>query len=460
MLNFAKHIHFVGIGGIGMSGLARIMRGFDVKVSGSDVKDSAVIEGLIDLGVTVHIGHHKKNLAPDVDLLVYSSVIKEENPEFAEAISRGIKIICRAELLGEIMKNRTSIAIAGAHGKTTTTGMMGVSQLAMGENPTIVVGGILPQISSNAVWGSGKYLVAEADESDGSFLMLPAKIAVVNNIENDHLDHYGTMENLIKAFDQFIHQIPDDGFAVLGVDSPIVAQIAESGKGKYITFGMNHDADFMARDIEFNSFGTTSQIYFKGEHLGALTLNVPGIYNISNALAVIATECTLGYEFGAVAESLLGFSGTGRRFELMGSDGEHHISVYDDYAHHPTELKAVISAAKNLDYERVVTVFQPHRYSRTHLLFDEFVECFDETDVLILNEVYAAFEEEIPGVNSVALCEAIKERGAISEVYYAQTEIDVLAALDDVVVDNDIVLIAGAGPIRHAGEVYGGKIKD
>lgn len=449
MRNIAKHIHFVGIGGIGMSGLARILLGFNVKVSGSDVMESKMVKELMECGAEVYIGHRAENLTDDVDMLVYSSVIKENNPEYMEAERRGIRIIPRAKLLAMMMEQCTGIAVAGAHGKTTTTGMLGTVFRECGKEPSIIIGGYLPNIGANACWGKGEYLIAEADESDGSFLLLPPKYVVVTNIENDHLDYYGTMENLIGCFDKFIHQIPADGKAFLNIDSPIVKDIAEKGGGDFVTYSLeNTNADYMAQDIKYDSEGTTSKVYFKGELLGEMRLFVPGSYNVSNALATFAVAHTLGMESAEIIDGLKEFHSTGRRFEFLASNKAKDIVLYDDYAHHPTEIKSVIGAAKKLGYKRVVAVFQPHRYSRTRILKDQFAQCFDEADVLILNEIYSAFETPILGVDANMLIEAIKERGR-DVVYYGKEAEDVIRILDEVTESGDLILIMGAGNIRR-----------
>lgn len=459
MINF-KHVHFVAIGGIGMSALARILNGWGVKVSGSDVVDSVMTRELAGLGVAVYQGHDAANLAADVDLLVYSSVIHSDNPEYAEAKRRGLRIMCRAELLAEMLSMRSGIAVAGAHGKTTTTGMIGTALLHMQQEPTIVVGGVLSTIKANSCWGLGEYMVAEADESDGSFLLLPTKVAVVTNVENDHLDHYGSMENIIKAFEQFINQLPAEGCAVLGIDCPILKDMAGRITSNFVSFALNDQtADYTVGEIEYQGFGSVCPVYYHGELLGNLKLAVPGEYNVANALAAIAVLHSLGFAFEDIAAGLASFNGTGRRFEMLGRDIDRQITVFDDYAHHPSEIKALLQGARHLAPKRLVVVFQPHRYSRTQLLFHEFAAAFDQSDVLVLNEIYPAFEQPIEGVNSQVLAKAVRSRGKKFPVYYAKTEKDVLQTLDRVVENGDLVLIAGAGNIRHTGEMYAAQIE-
>ena len=460
MIDF-KHVHFVAIGGIGMSAFARILNGWGVKVSGSDVVDSVMTRELAGLGVNVFQGHDAANLAADVDLLVYSSVIQPDNPEYAEAKRRGLRIMCRAELLAEMLRMRSGIAVAGAHGKTTTTGMIGTTLLHMRQEPTIVVGGVLSTIKANSCWGLGEYMVAEADESDGSFLLLPAKVAVVTNVENDHLDHYGSIENIIKAFEQFINQLSDEGFAVLGLDCPILKEMVSRVNSRIVSFALNDEtADYTVGEINYQGFGSVCQVFYRGELLGDLQLAVPGEYNVANALAAVATLHSLGFAFADIAAGLASFNGTGRRFEMLGQDVKRQITVFDDYAHHPSEIKALLQGAKHLAPKRLVVVFQPHRYSRTQLLFREFASAFDQSDVLVLNEIYPAFEQPIEGVNSQVLAKAVRSRGKKFPVYYAKTEKDVLQTLDRVVENGDLVLIAGAGNIRHTGEMYAAQIEN
>ncbi|MCX4266251.1 MAG: Mur ligase family protein, partial [Firmicutes bacterium] len=321
------------------------------------------------------------------------------------------------ELLAEMLRMRSGIAVAGAHGKTTTTGMIGTTLLHMRQEPTIVVGGVLSTIKANSCWGLGEYMVAEADESDGSFLLLPAKVAVVTNVENDHLDHYGSIENIIKAFEQFINQLSDEGFAVLGLDCPILKEMVSRVNSRIVSFALNDEtADYTVGEINYQGFGSVCQVFYRG--------------------------------------------GTGRRFEMLGQDVKRQITVFDDYAHHPSEIKALLQGAKHLAPKRLVVVFQPHRYSRTQLLFREFASAFDQSDVLVLNEIYPAFEQPIEGVNSQVLAKAVRSRGKKFPVYYAKTEKDVLQTLDRVVENGDLVLIAGAGNIRHTGEMYAAQIEN
>lgn len=442
-----------------MSALARILVGWGVKVSGSDLVMSDMTKTLAGLGATIYEGHSPQNLAADVDLLVYSSVIKPDNPEYVEAARRGIRIFSRAELLAEMLSLRYGIAVAGAHGKTTTTGMIGTALLEMNQSPTIVVGGVMANLGANSCWGCGQYMVAEADESDGSFLLLPTKLAVVTNVENDHLDHYGSMANLAAAFRQFIEQLPPEGRAVIGLDCPLLAEMAPTLTARYVSFALNDPAaDYTAGDVAYEGYGTRTEIFYRGESLGFLKLNVPGEYNVKNALAAVAALHSQGFAFADIAAGLAAFRGTRRRFELLGEDARRHIAVYDDYAHHPSEIMALLAGARHVAQKRLVVVFQPHRYTRTQLLFDEFAAAFGQADALILNEIYPAFEPPIPEVNSAALAAAIRENSPELAVHYAATADDVLAKLAEITEDGDLVLIVGAGNIRRTGEEYARRI--
>jgi len=452
-----KKLHFIGIGGIGMSALAHILLGMGVKVSGSDAYMSEIVADLKDRGAQIFIGHAANQVPADADFVVYSSAIRPQNPEILVAKEKKIKIISRAELLAKLMQLKQSIAVAGAHGKTTTTGMISTVLLANQKDPSIVIGGILHNIGSNARLGHGDFLVAEADESDGSFLLLKPRIAVVTNISNDHLDHYGSMENLVAAFSQFVAGIPVDSFSVLGIDSEPVAQLAVTNEGRYVTFGLvNPSADYTAKDITFKGCSSLSSIYYHEQKLGELVLRIPGLYNISNALAAIAVSREMGLSFEEIAQALAQYAGTGRRFEILWNADD--IMVVHDYAHHPTEIKAVLSAAKNINKNRVLVVFQPHRYSRTQQLLTDFAETLMIADKIIINEIYSAFEDAIPGLSGQTLVDAIKNSGH-KNVEFAPKEADVLDCLNRTVQKGDIVMVVGAGPIYHTGQVYAEMLK-
>ncbi len=446
-----KKTHFIGIGGAGMSGLAKILLEKNFTVSGSDLKESPSTDLLRSLGATVAIGQKAENIDDDVDLVVYSSAIKPDNPEMVEARSRNLEIISRAALLARIMAQQESLAIAGAHGKTTTTGMISLMLEKAGLKPSIVIGGLLPQIGANAKIGSGRYLISEADESDGSFLILHPKMAVITNIERDHLDFYENLNRIIDAFEKFVQQLPQDGFAIVGLDNEIVADMVKRIPGHYIGFGLqNADADYQAVDIVLHKNGSTCTILERGEMLGQLDLQVPGKHNIQNALAAIAFGRTIGMEFPMITAGLQAFTGVGRRFEKLGEGLG--ITVVDDYAHHPTEIRATLQAALQMGYQRVICVFQPHRYSRTKALAEEFGSAFTGADMVVINEIYSASEKPLPGVSAQLLVDAIQKNGQ-KEVSYAPTEEAVLQFLHKNMQAGDLVLIMGAGNIRHAGEL-------
>ncbi|MGI5892438.1 MAG: UDP-N-acetylmuramate--L-alanine ligase [Bacillota bacterium] len=445
-----KKLHFIGIGGIGMSGIAKIMLDMGYSISGSDICTSNLIDALRAMGSTIYVGHHDDNIAPDIDAVVYSSAIKKDNPEIIAAQQRGLPIYKRAEILAFLMSLRESIGVAGAHGKTTTSGMISLMLEMIGLDPTIIIGGTLPQIGSNAKSGSGKYLVAEADESDATFLLLFPKIAVLTNIEPDHLDHYHCLEKIMEAFEQYLRQLPPDGLAIVNMDCPNIRYLKAKVPTNYITYALANDADYQAKDLKYRKDGISASIYEKGLLLGQLHLVVPGVHNISNALAAVAIGRLAGLSFAAIADALSHFTGTGRRFELLGEID--NIRVIDDYAHHPTEIKATVQSARDLGVSRIVSVFQPHRYTRTQSMYKEFASAFSQSDIVIINEIYPAFEPPIPGVSSYMIVEEARKQG--QHVEYAATEDDVLALLDKYAQAGDLLLIMGAGNIRKAGQKF------
>ena len=442
-------IHFIGIGGAGMSGIAQILLELKVPVSGSDLKENENTQRLAALGATIFIGHGAENLLPEAAAVVFSSAVSPDNPEMAAARARGIKVMARAEMLAELVQRQESIAVAGAHGKTTTTAMISLMLEVAGMDPTIVIGGYLKQINSNAKLGKGRYLVAEADESDGSFLKLLPKIAVITNIENDHLDYYGSLENIVAAFVKFVAQIPPDGFTVVCLDSRELAQISRTVPGSYITYSIGgQPADYTIRDLTFHHLQSRCQVIYRGETLGELELNVPGRHNIANALAAIAVGRQLGLTFQQAVGGLKLFTGAKRRFELI--DQTAGITIVDDYAHHPTELQASLRGARDAGFQRIVAVFQPHRYSRTQLLLAEFGASFFDADVVIVNEIYAACEAPIPGVNGELIVDAIRKNDH-QDCLFCRTEDDIIACLLEIIQPGDLVITLGAGNIRQAG---------
>ncbi|MDK2835883.1 MAG: UDP-N-acetylmuramate--alanine ligase [Thermosediminibacterales bacterium] len=443
-----KRIHFIGIGGTGMSGIAKILLEMGYRVSGSDLKKTEITDRLEEMGAEVFKGHRALNIG-DSDLVIVSSAIPPDNPELLEAIRRNIPIMHRADMLGKIMSLKKGIAITGAHGKTTTTSMISLILDRAKFQPTVIIGGELNDIGGNAVWGKGEYLVAEADESDGSFLKLNPKIAVVTNIEDDHLDYYKTMENLIKAFKQFLENLSADSVAVLGIDNENVDKLSKKIKKKYISFAVQKPADFVARNIEFAGGNTFFDVYYKENKLGKLELKVPGLHNINNALAATAVAKQIGISINDIRSVLRDFSGVQRRFQLIGENK--NIKVFDDYAHHPTEIKATLAAAKQYNPERIIAVFQPHRYTRTLNLYEEFGDAFADADVLIITDIYSAGEKPITGVTSQLIINSIKQKQK-KDVIYIPNKDEIVPYLKKIIRPGDFVFTIGAGDISKVAE--------
>ena len=444
-----EKIHFVGIGGIGMSGIAEVLLNLGYKVSGSDLRSSEITERLATLGGEIFYGHARENIA-NVDVVVISSAVHDDNPEVIEARERLIPVIPRAEMLAELMRMKYGIAIAGTHGKTTTTSMVSTVLGHGGIDPTIVIGGRLDSIGSNAKLGQGKFLVAEADESDGSFLKLSPTIAVVTNIDADHLDFYSGIGQIRDTFVEFINKIPFYGLAVLCLDNDNVADIIPRVKKRFVTYGLSSQADFRASDIRISGNATSFVAHFKGERLGEVSFKMPGVHNVLNALACIAVAMELNVPFEVIRDGFRDFGGVGRRFQIKGEVGG--VMVVDDYGHHPTEIKATLAAAKGgWGDRRLVVVFQPHRYTRTKELFAEFVKSFYDADLLVLTDIYPAGEPPIPGVTSEALWQNVRKHGQKDAVYIADREA-IAGHLLKIVRAGDIVLTLGAGNIWQVGE--------
>ena len=445
-----EKIHFVGIGGIGMSGIAEVLLNLGYKVSGSDLRRSETTDRLASIGGEIHIGHARGNLA-HVDVVVTSTAVKEDNPEVLEARERMIPVIPRAEMLAELMRMKYGIAIAGTHGKTTTTSMVATILTHGGIDPTIVIGGKLNTLGTNAMLGQGKFLVAEADESDGSFLKLSPTIAVVTNIDADHLDYYtGGISQIKDIFVDFINKIPFYGLAVLCLDDRNIAEIIPRVQKRFVTYGLSSQADIRATHIRLEGGRGSFVAHYKGYRMGEVSYAMPGAHNVLNALACIAVAIELDIPFSLIQEGFSRFGGVGRRFQVKGeTDG---IMVVDDYGHHPAEIRATLAAAKGgWPERRLVVAFQPHRYTRTKELFADFVTCFFDADVLIITDIYAASEQPIDGVSSEALVQAIKRHGQRDVSYTAQRE-ELAGRLKETVRGGDIVLTLGAGNIWQTGE--------
>jgi UDP-N-acetylmuramate--alanine ligase len=447
-----RHAHFVGIGGIGMSGLAEILRTMEFDVSGSDLKPNDITRRLETMGVRVDVGHLAKNVE-GADVVVYSSAIDDANPEIQRARALDIPIIPRAEMLAELMRVKYCVLMAGSHGKTTTTSLVATVLRAAGLDPTVVVGGKVNALGSNARLGEGDLFVAEADESDGSFLKLTPTIGVITNIDAEHLDHYGTHEKVKEAFVQFANKIPFYGLAVLCLDHPHVQAIIPQIQRRHVTYGVSKQADYRAKNVRFSGLSTHFEVWRRGESLGDFTVKMPGHHNVLNALSVIAVADELEVPFDVVREAIKSFHGVQRRFTVLGQpaitrEGKTgDVMIVDDYGHHPAEVEATLDAAQNGFDRRVVVAFQPHRYTRTESLFDDFTRAFNKADVLIVTDVYAAGEKPIAGATGEALVEAIRAHGHHNVRHIADKK-KIGAALIELARPGDLVIALGAGDIN------------
>lgn len=448
MLRKIRHIHFVGIGGSGMSGIAELLLNQGYKVSGSDLKLSPVTDRLRERGAHVFEGHRAEHVA-GADVVVVSTAVRADNPEVEYARRHQIPVIPRAEMLAELMRLKYSIAVAGAHGKTTTTSMIGTMLACAGLDPTIIVGGRLHALGSGARLGSGEYLVAEADESDKSFLKLTPTFAVVTNIDREHLDFYRDLDEIRECFIQFVNKVPFYGSVVLCLDDPNVQAIIPRIERRIITYGLSSQADVEAAEVELSpQLSSQFVVKHRGQVLGPIHLRVPGGHNIYNALATVAVGLDLEIAFPDIAAGLAQFGGVARRFEFKGRIGG--VEVYDDYGHHPTEIKATLSAAKSAG-RRLVVLFQPHRYTRTKYLMDEFAVAFNDADVLLVTDIYPASEDPIEGVTARALVARIKQFGHKQAEYGGELE-HAGELLASIVRPGDMVLTLGAGNVYRAGE--------
>jgi UDP-N-acetylmuramate--alanine ligase len=443
----AQWVHMVGIAGAGMSGIAKVLHEKGVKVSGSDLQNNSITQNMKDAGIIVDYGHSSSNVREGVDLVVISSAVSSANCEVTEAHQRNIPVIKRGEMLARMMNSCKGIAIAGAHGKTTTTSMIYTVLAAAEMDPTFIVGGEIRESKLNACLGQGEYFVAEADESDASFLCLRPYIAVVTNIENDHLDYYKSFERIQNAFKRFIAQVRPDGLAFIFGGDPLAASLKEQSAQRVILYGENREFDYSMADWQAQEMGSTFTVFQRGECLGRVRLSVPGRHNALNALAAVAVAREIGLDFATISRALAGFQGTKRRFQPLGE--VNGIKVIDDYAHHPTEIKATIEAGQNMNPGRLVIVFQPHRYSRTRLLAAQIGESFAGADLVILTGIYSAGEKPIEGVSSELIYSAAKEAG--SNIVY----IPELEKAEDYVLDilqpQDLLITMGAGDIWKLG---------
>jgi UDP-N-acetylmuramate--alanine ligase len=444
--NFQR-IHLVGIGGIGMSGIAEVLLTLGYSVTGSDTKPSPITERLQNLGATIYDGHKASNVV-DAHVVVTSSAIKADNPEVDEAHKRKIPVIPRAEMLAELMRLKYGIAVAGAHGKTTTTSIVASVLAAAHLDPTFVIGGRVNQAGTTARLGKGEFFVVEADESDRSFLLLAPVVSVVTTIDREHLDQYASLDDIQGCFTEFVNRVPFYGSAILCLDEPNVQAIIPNVKRPIITYGISTQADLVISEVKLEGLGSQFRLTYKGEDLGTFALpHPPGIHNVRNAAAAAAVALYLNVPAELIREGLAKFSGVGRRFDVKGV--VNGITVIDDYGHHPVEIRATLDAARACKFNRSLVLFQPHRYSRTQHLWDDFSRAFNQADVLVLTDIYAASEQPIPGITSEALANAIREAGH-KNVLYFQSMHEGMEHLLHEARTGDAIFTIGAGNVSRA----------
>lgn len=455
MFGRLKRIHFIGVGGVGMSGLAILLHNLGFEVTGSDIKESETTRKLTASGIKVAIGHTPEN-TQGAEVVVYSTAIPQDNPELQFAQARGMVVIKRAEMLAELMRLKFSIAIAGSHGKTTTTSLVTHILFRAGLDPTAVIGGRIVGDDTGARLGRSEYLVAEADESDRSFLLLYPAIAVVTNIEEEHLDFYRNLADLRREFIKFVNRVPFYGTVILGIDCPAVRQIRAKVKRKVLTYALNQPADFLAKDLQLYRFSSAWTLLFNSKEVGRFSLPMPGRHNVSNALAAIAVATELGVDFKTIEQALNTFTGVHRRMEKRGE--KHGVIIYDDYGHHPTEVKVTLEALRTAYPEdRIIVVFQPHRYTRTKLLAQEFGKSFDQADEVIITRIYPAAEPPIPNVDELLIVQEIQKNSRPGLIVHHIPELnqvpDFLKRLTaDSRYQKTIILTLGAGSITHLAE--------
>jgi len=441
--NKLKHIHMIGIGGTGMSGIAEVLINLGYQVSGTDINPNQATRRLARLGAKVFIGHKAERVA-GADVVVVSSAIKDDNIEVEEARRRKIPVIPRAEMLAELMRMKYGVAVAGSHGKTSTTSMIAQVLEAGGLDPTIIVGGRLNTIGAHAKLGEGDFIVAEADESDRSFLYLSPFIAVLTNLDEEHLDQYQTVDELKRTFAHFANKVPFYCPVVLCLDDPNLQSLMPSLDRRIITYGSSSQADIFVHQPKFKNFSSSSRLFWKGKELGELRLNVPGKHSILNAMAAVGVGLDLEIQISKILKGLKNYHGIGRRFELKKKIGD--IMIIEDYAHHPTEIKATLEAAKNGWGRRVVGIFQPHRYSRLSLLMKNFATSFNQADILVVTEIFPAGENPIPGVTGEALFQEIENFGH-RNVFFEPDLAKIPALVKKIVKPQDMIIVMGAGSI-------------
>lgn len=447
-----KKIHCIGIGGIGLSAIAEILLSRGYEVSGSDMKESAETARLASKGARVFIGHRAEN-ADEADLLVFSAAVGQDNPEMKRAEERGIPILSRAQMLGLLMQEyENSIAVSGTHGKTTTTSMVSLILDRAKLEPTILVGGNLAEIGGNVKVGHSRYFITEACEYMDSFLSLKPKIEIILNIDSDHLDYFKDIDHIVSSFDKFAHLVPGSGTIIAYDANPFVNQVIRD-LDNVVTFGLSENCDYYAANIQFNEEGMPAfDVCHDGQLLSRVQLAVPGEHNILNALAAFTCACALGVEPQLTKETLERYHGTQRRFDIVGTTAK-GVKIVDDYAHHPTEIKATLSASENVPHNKLWCIFQPHTYTRTIALFDEFAEAFEKADKLILAEIYAAREKNIYKISSAQLAEKIKETHPHKEVLFMEDFAAIADYVDDQAQPGDMVITMGAGDIYKVGEM-------
>ena len=447
-----RNIHCIGIGGVGLSAIAEILVSRGYHVTGSDMKSSEMTEKLKKSGITIYIGHRAENVE-NADLIIYSAAIAEENPEIIRAREKNIPLASRAEILGTLMDEyESSVAISGTHGKTTTTSMVSLVLEAAGLEPTILVGGQLDEIGGNVKVGNSPYFVTEACEYRDSFLQLRPKIEVILNIDSDHLDYFKDIDHIVRSFDKFARAVPEDGKIIAYDSNPFVSEVIK-GHANVVTYGYNENSTYHISEVRFNSEGMPSfSVSHNGVKLEHVQLNVPGEHNILNAAAAFACCHVLGVDADLIAGTLESYHGTQRRFDIIGTT-DRGVKVVDDYAHHPTEIRATLSAAHNIPHRKLWCLFQPHTYTRTLALFDQFADAFEQTDVLILADIEAAREKDIYNISSEKLAEEIRREHPDKEVYYMDSFDKIADYVREHAEDGDVVITMGAGDIYKAGKM-------
>jgi len=451
-----QRVHFVGIGGIGMSGIAEVLLNLDYEVSGSDLKSSETTDRLASMGARIGIGHRAEHVGA-TDVVVISSAVRRDNPEVVAAHAQGIPVIPRAEMLAELMRLKYGIAVAGAHGKTTTTSLVAAVLAQAGIDPTIVIGGKVNALGTNARLGQGQYLVAEADESDGSFLKLTPTIAVVTNIDPEHLDFWtGGLPQIQEAFVEFVNKVPFYGLGILCPDHPHVQAILPRINRRHVTYGLSPQADYRAEQIVFDGMEVRFVVLKRGVEMGRVQLKMVGVHNVVNCLAAIAVGDELGASWDDIAAGIASFEGVARRFQIK--DEVAGVTIIDDYGHHPAEIRAVLEAARAVfASRRLVVAFQPHRYSRTHFLMQDFATSFNLVEKLFVTDIYAASEDPIPGVSGETLAAQVREHGHRDASFAPMAEL--VEALATVVQSGDVVFTLGAGSITQIGPQLAARLR-